>query len=164
MSVGSAVFLSLFVLLFLAVGILIVVVGVRQIRDGRSARSWPTVDARLEQCAVERTPRSGQVTWHVALKYTYCVAGVPHAGTTLAIGAGGTSSRKRHEKERRRVLAMEPFMIRYHPDRPDMSAIFLSTTTQMYWVFFMGVFWLAGTSCFALIVLSVSGARGAVGP
>jgi hypothetical protein len=158
MSTGAVLLLALLFLAAFATGILILVLGVRQIRHGRAARTWPVVDAQLQKCAVENGPGAGTTTWYVALQYTYCVAGVRYAGATLAIGAGGSSWRKKSENDRRSVLAMARFTVRYNPDQPDMSAVFLSRTTQIYWVFCMGIFWLGGASCMALLLLFMTGA------
>lgn len=157
MSMTGIVWSLGFFLLFFAVGILIVVLGVRQIRDGLGARSWPRIDAALEKCEVATRVGNGVITYHVAVQYTYAVAGVRYAGTTLAIGAGGRSDRTPAETAQRRVLAMNRFMIRYNPDQPDMAAIFLSTKGQIFSIFFMGVFWLILTTCITSAIFAMSG-------
>ena len=145
-------------LLCYAIGVFLFMHGMRQVRSGLAARSWPTTDACLEKCLVERAPSAGSgITYHVSVKYSYAVNGVRYTGDCLAIGYGGSSGREAHEMARRRVVDMERFIVRYDPARPEMSTIFASENSLIFGTVVAALFWLTLTTCFTIIALIASG-------
>jgi hypothetical protein len=153
----AAIFITAMVVLFYALGILVLRGGIGQIRDGLGARGWPTTNAVLESCTVARRRANNGPVYYVAAKYSYAVEGVRYTGDTVAIGYESTGDRKAHEMAQRRVLNMDRFSIRYHPEKPEMSTIFASGNSLVYGTFVVGVVWLTFTTCFALLVLAISG-------
>lgn len=143
-------------------GILILTAGVRQIRTGLAARSWPTVDARLEKCEVESRYASSTRAYHVAVKYRYSIAGVHYVGDTVAIGYGGSSARRPHEDARRDILGLKRFTVRYDPAHPEVSTIFASENSLVYGLFVAGLVWMAFAIGFTAIVLAASGVGAAM--
>lgn len=159
----TAILITLVLLLCYAIGILLFVQGVKQIRSGLAARRWPTTAARLGKCVVERAPSGGNVaTYHVSVKYSYSLAGKRYSGDSLAIGYGASSNREAHEMARRKVLDMERFVIRYDPEQPETSTIFASENALLFGTVCAALFWLILTTCFTTVALIVSGIGPAV--
>ncbi|MFC5478014.1 DUF3592 domain-containing protein [Massilia suwonensis] len=148
---------SAVLLLCYAIGILLVKLGLRDIRLGLGARTWPTAPARLERCVIGRPPLSTSPVSQVLVKYSYTVAGVRYSGDNLAIGYLASNNRRVHEETRQRVLDMPSFRIRYHPDQPDISTIFPAENSLVFGTFVFALLWLAFTTVFTLIVLAISG-------
>lgn len=161
MDFATVLIVSMLVLSYGA-GILILTAGMRQIHTGLAARNWPSVDARLEQCEVESRHASGSRAYHVAVKYSYSIAGVRYVGDTLAIGYGGSSARRPHEEARQEVLALERFTVRYDPAHPEVSTIFASENSLVFGLFVAGLLWMAFAIGFTAIVLAVSGVGSAM--
>lgn len=153
----TAIFIAFMVVLFYAIGIFILAAGIKEIRIGFAARNWPTVDASLQKCVVERPPGSSNVVYHLAVKYVYVVAGTRFTGDTLAIGYGASSDRAPHETARQELLGMKRFVVRYDPDRPEVSTVYASENALIFGLAVFGLLWLAFTTCFAVIVLAISG-------
>lgn len=156
MGFATILIVSMLVLSYSA-GILILTAGVRQIRTGLAARGWPSVDARLEKCAVECGGASNTRSYHLAVKYSYAVAGVRYVGDTLAIGYGGSSARRPHEEACREVLGMDRLTVRYDPAHPEVSTIFASENALVFGTFVFGLLWMAFAIVFTVIVLAASG-------
>lgn len=138
-------------------GILILTAGVKQIRTGLAARNWPSVDARLEKCQVESGCANNTRSYHVAVKYSYAIAGVRYEGDTLAIGYGGSSARRPHEEACQEILRLERFTVRYDPAHPEVSTIFASENSLVFGLFVVGLLWMAFALGFTAIVLAASG-------
>ena len=156
------IFITSVLLLCYVIGIWLLVEGLKQIRLGLAARSWPTTDASLNKCVVEARYASNTRVYQVSVKYAYAVAGVAYTGDTLAIGYGASSGREAHEMARRRVLDMDRFVIRYHPEQPEMSAIFPSENSLIAGTFVFSLLWLSFTICFTLLALATSGVGSAL--
>jgi hypothetical protein len=153
----ATILVTSMLLLFHAIGVLILLAGMKQIRHGLGTRSWPTTDAVLERCVVESRRTGGHgIAYHAAVKYSYAVDGVRYTGDTLAIGYAASNTRQAHEAARRRVLDMEDFVIRYHPEKPEMSTIFASENALIFGTFVMGLFWLTFTTCMTFVVLAMA--------
>lgn len=161
MNFATILVVSMLVLSY-AAGIVILTAGVQQIRTGLAARNWPSVDARLEKCEVVSRSASNTRAYHVSVKYSYTIGGVRYEGDTLAIGYGGSSSRRPHEDARREVLSLERFTVRYDPAHPEMSTIFASENSLVFGMFVVGLLWMAFTIVFTAIVLAVSGVGSAM--
>lgn len=145
-----------------AIGIVILSEGIRQIRTGFAARNWPFTDATLEQCKVESRPAGGAIAYHVAVKYSYALAGVTYTGDTLAIGYNGSSERAAHESFRNDLLAIERFTVRYDPAHPEVSTIHASENSLVFGMLVAGLLWMTFTVVFTVIVLAVSGVGSAM--
>jgi len=158
----ATIFIVSMLVLGYGAGILILTAGVRQIRTGLAARNWPSVDARLEKCEMESGNASNGRSYHVAVKYSYSIAGVRYEGDTLAIGYGGSSARRPHEDARREILGMKRFTVRYDPANPEVSTIFASENSLVFGLFVVGLLWMACAIIFTAIVLAVSGVGAAV--
>lgn len=153
-----ALLVTVVLLLSYAAGIFILLAGIKESRLVLGARSWPTTDAFLEKCVVERAPGGGSgITYHVRVKYAYMLAGVRYPGDTLAIGYCASSQRHAHELARQRVMEMDRFVIRYHPDKPELSTIFASENSLVFGMVVFALFWLTLITCFTSIALIVSG-------
>jgi hypothetical protein len=157
MNVATILVVSVLLLCYV-LGVLTLREGIRQIRYGLGARSWPTTDALLKTCSVESRPTGGKgIVYQVSVKYAYALAGVSYTGDTLAIGYSASSNRETHEMARRRVTGMKRFVIRYHPEKPEISTIFASENALVFGLFVVGLFWLALTTCFTIVALAIGG-------
>jgi hypothetical protein len=161
MDFPTILIVSMLVLCY-AAGILILSAGIRQIRTGFAARSWPSTDARLEKCRVESRSTNGGLAYHVAVKYSYALAGVTYTGDTLAIGYNGSSDRAAHESFRNDLLALERFTVRYDPAHPEVSTIYASENALVFGMFVVGLLWMTFTIGFTVAVLAFSGVGAAM--
>jgi hypothetical protein len=160
---ASSIVYTSFLVLFYAVGIGMLAFGIKEIRCGLAARRWPVVGAQLEQCVV------GRPHWHsnhnvcrVSVRYTYVVAGTTHAGDTLVSGYAGSGNRRAHEALCERLTGMAPFVVRYCPDRPDISTIFAIQPVWTFRLFAFSVIWLLHTTLMTAFMLFVSGTGGRI--
>ena len=79
--------------------------------------------ARLKGCVLEQIVSSqGSTAWWVRLAYDYQVAGRPYQGDNVAIGYVG-GPRHAHAALHERLLGVQPFVVRHHPDRLEVSTI-----------------------------------------
>jgi hypothetical protein len=161
MNFPTILIVSMLVLCY-AAGILILSAGIRQIRTGFAARNWPSTDARLEKCKVESRSAGEGVAYHLAVKYSYALAGVTYTGDTLAIGYNGSSDRAAHESFRNDLLALERFTVRYDPAHPEVSTIHASENALIFGTFVVGLIWMTFTLGFTVIVLAISGVGAAM--
>jgi hypothetical protein len=146
------------ILLCYAIGIFILIQGMKEIRLGLGARSWPTADARLQRFTLDAFPTGGNgIVYRVSVKYTYTLAGLSYTGDNLAIGYGGSNNREEQERVRRKIMDMSNFVIRYHPEKPEISTIFPAENSLIFGTFVVGVLWLGFISCFTIVALAISG-------
>jgi hypothetical protein len=146
------------ILLCYAFGIFILIQGIKEIRLGLGARSWPTVDACLQRCTLDAFPTGGNgIVYRVSVKYTYTLASLSYTGENLAIGYGGSNNREEQERVRQQIMGMSRFVIRYHPEKPEESTIFPAENSLIFGGFVGGVIWLGLTSCFTIVALAISG-------
>jgi hypothetical protein len=116
--------------------------GVNDIRVGLAAVTWPAAAAHLETCDVTSHRSSKSTTYRAEVKYTYTVDGVQYTGDQLGVDYWSTSNRDTHAAHCQRVETMTPFIIRYRPDRRDISVIHPPEHPWISGKFFFGLAWL----------------------
>jgi hypothetical protein len=145
------------ILVCYSLGILLLRAGIRDIRYGRGARTWPETEARLQRCTVDAFPTGGNgLVYRVSVRYTYTLAGLSYTGNNLAIGYTGSNDREAEERVRRKIMGMSKFVIRYHPEKPDISTIFPAENALIFGTFVFGLLWLGLTSFLTIVVLALS--------
>ena len=138
---------------FFLVGGYVTYSGVNDIRLGLAAVTWPTVAAHLETCDVTSHRSSKSTTYRAEVKYTYTVVGVQYTGDQLAVDYWSTSNRDTHAAHCQRVETMTPFIIRYRPDRPNISVIHPPEHPWVSGKFFFGLVWLTFVTGFVTVLL-----------
>lgn len=138
---------------FYVAGTLLTYLGVNDIRLGLAAVTWPTVAARLETCEVNGHRSSKSTVYRADVKYAYTVDGVQYTGDQLAIDYWSTRNWDTHAAHCQIIKTMTPFIIRYRPDRPNISVI---NPPEHPWIsgkFFFGVAWLTFVTGFMMLLL-----------
>lgn len=135
-------FLLLFFLIFLAVGLGLLGAGARGWWKSNQAGSWPTTQGTLlERDIIEDSDSDGGTTYQVKVRYVYTVAGRNLVSERLAYGYAGSSGRTSHQAIYDKLTRGESVQVRYNPEDPAdaVLAYGLNNSTLMLMVF--GVVW-----------------------
>lgn len=140
-----------------AVGFFLLAKGWRDAWHGLRARAWPTVPARLTECALERRASGrGVVLYQLRVAYEYQVGERAWQGHNVAIGYRGTNAPHVHRALQRRLLGLAPFMVRHHPRHPGLSTVWPAENALVFGPFLAGLAWLAGSAVATVIALAFS--------
>lgn len=122
----------LFLLLFMAVGLVPLVMGIREVQRARESLSWPTVEGRIVRSGVrseQRTSRDDNgnqrtTTYYYAdLSYDYAVDGRPLTGTRLTLSEGQSGSEADAKTTAERYPVDATVDVAYDPNAPDQSVL-----------------------------------------
>ncbi len=153
MSRISSVFVFLFFLIFLAVGLGLLGFGARGWWKSNQASDWPTTQGTLlERDIIDDSDSDGGTTYRVKVRYAYTVAGRHLESERLAYGYAGSSGRESHQAIYDKLTRGESVRVRYNPEDPAEAVLAygLNNSTLMLMVF--GVVWTMFTV--GLIVLT----------
>lgn len=151
------VVISAVILVFYALGGVLLRLGWRDICHGVGARRWPTAPAQWKTCVLEHHVTDRGQFYRVRVAYQYRVAGSLYSGDNVAIGYVGTNAREVHAGLHARLVGMRPFVVRYLPGQPEVSTILPSENALVYGTFVFGLCWVALTTVSLWVVLGFSG-------
>ncbi|MFO8006633.1 MAG: DUF3592 domain-containing protein [Candidatus Brocadiia bacterium] len=149
------VFLVLFGVPFVLIGLgLLVWVG-RSWRRYLSARAWQPVPAAVRDVEFQRHPGDDTDTYSVAATYEYSFEGRQFTGQRVDIMGGSSSNYRLHRARYERLLEHkengQPVEVWVNPDRPSEAVIYREATAWMYAMVPFGlVFFAAGVGVSAL--------------
>ena len=124
MSPGMRFFFSrVFPLIFVVVGAIVMLTGIRGLLKARASVNWPTAPGTVLASSVERHVTSGskgtRVTYHAGIRYEFRVNGATYDGTRVAYGDYGSSSTSHARRIVNRYPKGTPVTVRYMPGHPD---------------------------------------------
>lgn len=145
-------------LIFIAIGLVISWLSLKDLRLADASRAWPATDGVVVRTRVRTNDRGEQSESHTPeLTYAYTVMGTPYEGWRVAIGASkGYSDRRQAEAFLERYPVGQPVTVYYDPGRPGSSALEPGTRRGAYRGFVMAaVFALIGA--LALLIAAQTG-------
>lgn len=122
----------LFISVFMAIGCVPLVMGIRQVQRARESLSWPTVEGRIVRSGVrteQRTERDDDghqqtTTYHYAdLSYEYAVDGQPFTGTRITVNEGQSGSEADARATSERYPVDAKVTVAYAPNSPDQAVL-----------------------------------------
>lgn len=140
-----------------ALGFFMLRAGWEDVSHGVGARKWPVARARWQECVLEHRMGSGGSYFRVRVAYDYEVGGRQYQGSNVAVGYLGNGTREVHEALHQRLVGMRPFVVRYHPRRPEISTILPAENALVCGTLVVALVWLTATTAFTLMALTISG-------
>ncbi|MEO8498059.1 MAG: DUF3592 domain-containing protein, partial [Planctomycetota bacterium] len=122
----------LFLLLFMAVGCVPLVLGIRGVQRARQSLAWPVVDGRIVRSDLrseQSTSRDDKgrerttTSYYADLAYEYTVDGKPYTGTRITIVEGGSGSSADAQATMDRYPRDANVSVSYDPAAPDQSVL-----------------------------------------
>lgn len=126
-SAGGRIFLLLFSLPFLGIGLFVGGLAVKKALDWHHAQSWQGTPAQILETALESHHDSGHgTTCSVTVRYAYSWSGVRHEGTRVSAcgGSDSDSSRHRHAELERCRNSGGAFRAFVNPAAPGESVLY----------------------------------------
>ncbi len=157
----------IFPLLFVAVGVAMLVVGVIGLRRAAASADWPTTQGVIVSSEVERVRRNDPdrgwtTTFHARISYGYSVGGEPYTGDRVGIGDYGSNTNHRARSVVRRYPVGSHVTVYYDPDRPRIALLEPGVRPMAFVIPGIGVaFVLFGGLCFTVFLLHGRNQRGA---
>ena len=112
-----------FVLLFLAIGLGILGLGLRALWASKQVETWPTTwGTLLERDLVESSDSDGS-TYRATVRYRYQVAGRTYESDRIAYGYAGSSGYPMHRAIHERLQSGETVRVHYDPRAPVQAAL-----------------------------------------
>lgn len=150
------IFLTLFSLAFISIG---VGFGSHAVNQCRKVRSWVEVPAKIVSCGLKSSTSHGKggshTTWSVQVTFAYSVGGVDYTGDEFSnIRVSSSDFRAQQEKADR----YRPGMVvtaYYNPENPSESVIERVTEVPLFMLGFFAVFAIAGTAMFVWVIRSI---------
>lgn len=123
---------ALFLLLFMGIGCVPLVLGIRGVQQARATLAWPTVEGRIVRSGIrseQSTSRDDKgrerttTSYYADLSYEYAVDGKPFAGTRITAidGQSGSEADAQATLVRYPVDARVP--VAYDPSAPEQSVL-----------------------------------------
>lgn len=148
-----------FPLLFVAVGVVMLVIGVTGLRRAVASTEWPTTQGEILSSEVERVRRDDHdrgpsTTFHARIRYGYSVGGEPYTGDRVGIGDYGTNTNHHARSVVRRYPVGSHVTVYYDPDRPRIALLEPGVRASAFIVPGIGAaFVLFGGLCFVVFLL-----------
>ena len=114
--------------IFVAVGVLLLVVGYRDISEAGTSADWPTVQGTIVSSAVDSRRSSTsqgrpRTTFHADVRYKYAVGGAELVGDRVTVGDDTSTS----SSDAREIVARYPagskVTVSYDPANPAQSVL-----------------------------------------
>jgi len=116
---------SLVGLLFLAIGVVIFFLGLRDHRTAKASAGWPATEGSITHARI-RVDDRGETSesYHPEITYDYSVLGSPYQGSRTVIGATKSySSRRKAEAFLESFPIGKHVTVHYNPQKPDQSVL-----------------------------------------
>ncbi len=151
--------MRVFPLLFVAVGVVMLVIGVTGLRRAMASTEWPTTQGEVLTSEVERVrhrhhDRGPSTTFHARISYGYSVGGEPYTGDRVGIGDYGSNTNHHARSVVRRYPVGSHVTVYYDPDRPRIALLEPGVRASAFAVPGIGAaFVLFGGLCFVVFLL-----------
>lgn len=155
-----------FPLLFVAVGVGMLVVGVIGLRRAAASTDWPTTQGVIVSSEVERVRRNDPErgftwTYHARISYGYSVGGEPYTGDRVGVGDYGSNTNHHARSVVRQYPVGSHVTVYYDPDRPQIALLEPGVRPMAFVIPGIGVaFVLFGGLCFTVFLLHDRKQRG----
>jgi len=118
----------IFPLVFVAVGVGMLVIGVIGLRQAAASRDWPTTQGVILSSAVERVRRNDPdrgftTTFHARISFSYSVGGEPYTGDRVGVGDYGRNTNHHARSVVRKYPVGSQVTVYYDPNRPQSSLL-----------------------------------------
>ncbi len=131
----------LFFLIFLAVGLGLVGVGLNAMWKSNQVSDWPTATGHFLERKLIEDSDSDSTTYRVVVKYVYSVAGVDFQSDRLAFGYMGSSGHEMHQSILDKLLRGESVRVRYNPAEPSEAVLAYGLNNSMLSLIIFGAVW-----------------------
>lgn len=121
--------LSLFPLLFLVVGLILLVIGARQLYQGEQSKAWPTVQGKIAVAElgkrVDRDSDNSTVstTYSADISYDYIVDDVAYVNGDLHFGSVSSSDPSSARRLLQRYPVGKVVTVYYNPAQPQQAVL-----------------------------------------
>jgi Protein of unknown function (DUF3592) len=120
----------LFGLAFVAIGVVIFFLGLRDLRLAKASAGWPATQGAITATRIRVDDRGeSSESYHPEITYTYAVMGASYEGSRRIIGATrGYSSRRRAEAFLEAYPVGRQVTVYYDPQKPREAVLEAGTT------------------------------------
>ncbi|MEW4563862.1 DUF3592 domain-containing protein [Bremerella sp. JC770] len=139
----SRIFTSLFVLIFVGVGVGFLGYGVYQLDQASRTTQWPAVRGEVLECKLRSHTSDNKETWACYVKYAYDVNGRYFQGDRIAFGYNGTNYKKMHSDLKKKLSRSRYVRVYYDPQNPTQCTLATGIHRSAYLPVLFGGAWLA---------------------
>jgi len=152
--------LTLFLGLFLAVGLGLLFFGSRSLHLAKQAESWPTAQGEVTARDFKINSDDDGTTYRAEIKYSYSVLGQNYDGDHIAFGYSGSSARQFHRDLLDALPVGASIAVRYDPESPERAVLSHGMNKSILFLLIFGCTWTVFTLGIAsLFFLSEGGAN-----
>lgn len=138
---GGHILISLFLGVFVLIGVAMLGFGLRSYSLSKQAAAWPTTPGVITVSDFRESSDSDGTTYTVKVNYTYNPDGIERAGDRIAFGYMGSSSRKLHEEIRDALPVGARVAVRYDPADPSRAALTHGVNNSIIFLILFGAVW-----------------------
>lgn len=138
---GGSIFLTLFLGLFLAIGLGILGWGARSYHLTKQAEHWPIVPGTVISSELEVNTGDDSTTYNAKVRYAYSAMGREITGERIAFGYTGSSNRGFHVEVHEALPAGAQVAVRYDPQKPERAALSYGVNQSIMFMFLFGGVW-----------------------
>ncbi|GAA4430869.1 DUF3592 domain-containing protein [Bremerella cremea] len=152
----ARLFPILFLMIFVAFGVVFLGYGLGQIFQAHQATQWPMVQGEIVSSELKSHTNKNSHSWRCEVQYAYQVEGVSYRGDRIAFGYDGTNREKLHADLHRKLKAAEVVDVYYNPANPSESCLVPGIRRSAFLMIVFGLAWLGFVfSMMALVVCDV---------
>lgn len=138
---GGSIFPSLFIGLFVLIGVAILAFALRSLHQAKAAADWPVVQGRIVTSDFKESSDDDGTTYKVEVSYTYSVNGVDQTGKRIAFGYSGSSAQKFHREIHNALKVGADIGVRYRPEEPSVSVLSYGINNAIIFLLIFGAIW-----------------------
>lgn len=147
---GQFFYARFFPCIFVIVGGLVFVLGVRNIIHAGASMSWPTVSGVVLVSGVQSQSSDNGTTYHAMVWYEFTVNQIKHSGTRVAFVDYGGSNPSHAQNIVNRYQVGAPVIVHYRSSNPDESVLEPGVKFQAWFMPVFGFVFLAVGSWMAV--------------
>lgn len=149
----SRLFPLLFLLVFVAFGVVFLGYGLQQIIKGHQSTQWPTVDGQILESHLRTHTNKQKESWSCEVRYAYEVEGVSYEGDCITFGYTGTNRKELHAALDQKLSKAKGAQVHYNPADPSKSCLVAGIRRPAYLPVVFGTAWLG--FCFSMMALVI---------
>ena len=154
---GGMTFFTIFISIFFAIGIGMLIFGLSSFFKGRAALSWSQATGEVTKCQIEEDSDGEGTTWKVLVGYRYSVNGQEYTGDRLAFGYSANSTQDEHVAIHKKIRGADSIRIYYDPANPAKSVIAPGFNRGTFLILVFAATWLLFITGFTMLWVSSSG-------
>lgn len=136
-SLGATLFIGLFVL----IGVAILLFAMRSLTLAKQAESWPTAQGQITDRSFDVDTDEDGTSYRTKLSYAYSVGGQSYANEKIAFGYAGSSARDFHRKIYDALPVGTSLAVRYDPDNPERAVLSHGMNKSILFLLIFGAIW-----------------------